>query len=90
MSRQRFLDTISLKPTDRIAQNEWLDQPDFVMKITGIDPYEDPAGAIAAAICKLGLDMYVGLHVSGDLPHNVPLENLEAYFVFCQEYGRFS
>ena len=61
MSTMRFLDTISLKPTDRIAQNEWLDQPDFVMKLTGIDPYEDPAAAVVAAIRKLGLDLYIGL-----------------------------
>lgn len=28
------------------------------------------------------------IKVTGDLPHNIPLENIEAYFKYCQEYGR--
>lgn len=28
------------------------------------------------------------MKVTGDLPHNIPLDNIKAYFHYCQEYGR--
>ena len=28
------------------------------------------------------------MKVTGDLPHNIPLDNIKAYFHYCKEYGR--
>lgn len=28
------------------------------------------------------------IKVTGDIPHNIPLENIKAYFKYCREYGR--
>ena len=61
MSKERFLKALRLEQTDRVAQNEWLDHPEFIKKHTGIDPYEEPERAVVAAIKKLDLDWYVGL-----------------------------
>jgi uroporphyrinogen-III decarboxylase len=30
------------------------------------------------------------IKVTGDLPHNIPLENIEAYFDACRELGRLN
>lgn len=61
MSKQRFLDAINLKPTDRVAQSEWLNHPEFILKLTGIDPFVNPGSAIESAIRKLDLDWYVDI-----------------------------
>ena len=61
MSRERLLRAMRLEQTDRIPQYEWIDHPGFVLKLTGIDPYEEPEKAIIAAIKKLDLDWYVAL-----------------------------
>ena len=61
MSRARFLKTIALEQTDRIPSYEWIDHPEFLIKLTGIDPYVDPENSLLAAMKKLDLDCYVGL-----------------------------
>lgn len=61
MSKQRFLQAVALEPVDRVPCNEWIDHPQFVSKLTGIDPYLDPTGAVAAAIRLLDIDWYVAL-----------------------------
>jgi hypothetical protein len=61
MSRERFLKATRLEPVDRVPCNEWIDHPGFVLKLTGIDPYEDPTGAMVKAIKLLDIDWYVGL-----------------------------
>ncbi|MCL2159952.1 MAG: uroporphyrinogen decarboxylase family protein, partial [Oscillospiraceae bacterium] len=61
MSKERLLKTLRLEQTDRVAQYEWLDHPEFILKHTGIDPYEEPEKAVVAAIKKFDIDWYVGL-----------------------------
>ena len=61
MSRERFLKCVNLKGVDRVPSNEWIDHPDFVRKISGIDPYVDPTGAVIDTIRKLDIDWYVSI-----------------------------
>ncbi len=61
MSKKRFFDAIELKHTDRVPCIEWLDHPAFVMKLTGINPFEQPTEAVLQSIRKLDIDWYVGL-----------------------------
>ena len=61
MSKQRFLSAVNLQSVDRVPCNEWIDHPAFVRKLTGIDPFEDPTGAVVAAIRMLGIDWYVAI-----------------------------
>ncbi len=61
MSKQRALKAINLLETDRIPCMEWLDHPEFVKEITGIDPFIDPANAILKGIKKLDLDWYISI-----------------------------
>jgi hypothetical protein len=61
MSRERFLKAVNLQPVDRVPCNEWLDHPGFVRKLTGIDPFMDPGGAVVRAIRLLDIDWYVGI-----------------------------
>lgn len=61
MSRDRFLKAVNLETTDRVPCNEWIDHPEFVRTLTGIDPFLDPAGAVVRTIKMLDIDWYVGL-----------------------------
>ncbi len=61
MSMERFLKAVNLEPVDRVPSNEWIDHPAFVKKLTGIDPFEDPQGAVIEAIRLLDLDWYVSI-----------------------------
>ena len=61
MSRDRLLKAMRLEQTDRVAQNEWMDHPEFVLKHTGIDPYEQPEKAVVETIRKFDIDWYVAL-----------------------------
>lgn len=62
MALDRALRAFNLQPTDRIPSQEWLDHPEFIRKITGIDPFERPTEAVLAAIRALDIDWV------GDLP----------------------
>ncbi len=61
MSRERFLKAVNLQAVDRVPCNEWIDHPEYVRKLTGIDPFEDPTGAVVAAIKLLDIDWYVSI-----------------------------
>ena len=61
MSKERLLKAMRLEQTDRVAQNEWIDHPEFIQKHTGIDPYEEPERAVLETIKKFDIDWYVGL-----------------------------
>ena len=61
MSRERFLKTMRLEKADRIPSYEWIDHPEFLLKHTGVDPFEDPEKSVLTAIRKLDLDCYVAL-----------------------------
>ncbi|MDO8686040.1 MAG: uroporphyrinogen decarboxylase family protein [Clostridiales bacterium] len=61
MSKERFLKAVNLQPVDRVPCNEWIDHPAFVSKLTGIDPFTDPIGAVIKSIRLLEIDWYVSL-----------------------------
>lgn len=61
MSKERFLRAVNLQKVDRVPCNEWIDHPAFVKKLTGIDPFEDPQGAVVEALRLLDVDWYVGI-----------------------------
>jgi hypothetical protein len=61
MSRERFLKAVNLQSVDRVPCNEWIDHPEYVRKLTGIDPFEDPSGAVVEAIRLLDIDWYTGI-----------------------------
>ena len=61
MSAERLLNTLRLRDTDRIAQTETLEHPAFLQKLTGIDPFTNPCGAMLAAVKKLDLDWVYSL-----------------------------
>ncbi len=56
MPRDRAVKAANLEPTDRIPSQEWLDHPAFIEKVTGIDPFEQPAEATLAACKALDID----------------------------------
>jgi len=71
LSRQRALDAIHLRPTDRIPQMECVQHPDFERALTGIDPYQHPQQARLAMLKKLDLDIsFAGIPKTDD-----PIEN---------------
>lgn len=61
MSKLRALKAMKLQPTDRVPCQEWIDHPDFIKKVTGIDPFEHPTQAVVAVLKKLDIDWYVGV-----------------------------
>ena len=61
MSRKRVLDAMFLKPVDRVPCQEWVDHPDFIKHITGVDPFEFPTEAVVALLRELDLDWYGGV-----------------------------
>ncbi len=56
MSRQRAMDAMSGKATDRVAQWEWNAPPDFLRDVVGVDPYARPAEAWLAFVEKYDID----------------------------------
>jgi hypothetical protein len=56
MSRQRALDAINGKPTNRVAQLEWNAPPEFIRDVVGVDPYAEPAEAWLAFVEKYDID----------------------------------
>jgi len=56
MPKSRALAAINLQPTDRIPSQEWIDHPQFVHELTGIDPFEHPAQAVIETVKRLDLD----------------------------------
>lgn len=61
MSRERALKAINLQPTDRIPLRERINNPHFITKITGMDPYKDPQAVVAEAYRKLDIDVVISL-----------------------------
>ncbi|MFO7612666.1 MAG: uroporphyrinogen decarboxylase family protein [Clostridia bacterium] len=61
MSRERAVKAMNLEPTDRVPAQEWVDHPEFIRKITGMDPFEQPEEAIVELIKKLDIDWYVAI-----------------------------
>ena len=56
MSRQRALDTLNGRPTDRVAQLEWNAPPDFLREVIGIDPYKNPSEAWLSFVERFDID----------------------------------
>jgi len=52
MSYQRALDAIHGKMTDRTPLMAYIEQPAYLRRLTGIDPFKDPQGAFLEA-CRL-------------------------------------
>ena len=61
MSRIRALKAMHLEPTDRVPCQEWVDHPEFIKKITGIDPFEYPTEAVLKLIKALDIDWYAAI-----------------------------
>ena len=61
MSKARALKAFNLEITDRVPCQEWIDHPEFITALTGLDPFEQPAAAVLATIGKLDLDWYGGI-----------------------------
>jgi hypothetical protein len=68
MSKKRALQALNLETTDKIAVMELLEAPQFVRRLTGIDPYEHPLQAFAEAHRMLDID----LCFPGKLPFSLP------------------
>jgi len=58
---RRALQAINLEKTDSIPQMEFFAHPEYVRKLTGIDPYQFPTKAFAEAYKRLDMDIVVGL-----------------------------
>jgi hypothetical protein len=56
MGRQRALDALFLRPTDRIPSQEVFEHPGLIGKASGIDPFEDPVAAYMKALPLLDID----------------------------------
>ena len=61
MSKKRALDAMYLRDTDRVPNQEWIDHPAFIKKMTGIDPFEYPTEAVLEILKILDVDWYVGI-----------------------------
>ena len=61
MSRERALKAINLQPTDRIPLRERINNPHFITKITGMDPYKDSQAVVVEAYRKLDIDVVISL-----------------------------
>ena len=61
MSKSRALKAMNLEWTDRVPAQEWIDHPEFIKKITGIDPFEHPTEAVVKLLKVLDMDWYVGI-----------------------------
>jgi hypothetical protein len=61
MGRERALRAINLEETDRIPSVEILDHPEYIRKVSGIDPFEFPLEATAEAVRQLDIDWVIDL-----------------------------
>jgi len=61
MSYVRALKTLHLQPTDRVAQQENLDHPQFMQELIGFDPWSDSLQAYVDAYKVLDVDWIFGL-----------------------------
>lgn len=57
MGYDRALSSLHLEEVDRVAQIEFIAHTDFIAKASGLDPFEKPEEARAAAYTALDLDM---------------------------------
>lgn len=71
MARQRALDAIHLRPTDRIPRIECLQHPEFERAVTGIDPYQHPQQARLALLDRLDLE----INLAGVPATDDPIDN---------------
>jgi len=60
VSRERALAAFHLEPTDRVANFEIVQHPEFERALTGIDPYAHPQQARLAMLAKLDIDLFSG------------------------------
>ena len=56
MSRQRAIDALRGQKTDRVAQMVELSHPGFLQHVSGLDPYEKTAEALAKTLKHLDVD----------------------------------
>lgn len=61
MSRKRALRAMNLEQTDRVPCQEWIDHPEYIRKMTKIDPFEYPTEAVIEILKVLDVDWYVGI-----------------------------
>lgn len=61
MSYARALETIRLQPTDRVAQQETFDHPQFMQELVDYDPWEHAQQAYIDCYKKLDVDWIFGL-----------------------------
>lgn len=59
--RQRAIDAMFLRPVDRVPCQEWIDHPEFIKEITGVDPFDFPTEAVVALLRELDIDWYGGI-----------------------------
>lgn len=57
MSYQRAVDALNLKKPDKIPHCECIDHPDFIRKVTGIDPYQNYFDALVKMYRVLDIDL---------------------------------
>lgn len=57
MGRDRAISALYLEDSERVAQIEYLQHTEFIAKVSGLDPFENPEGARGRAYKKLDLDM---------------------------------
>ncbi len=67
MSYQRAVDTINLKKTDRIPHCEYISQPEFIKKVSGIDPYQKHWEAMVKTYETLDIDIVFHLPIKKKL-----------------------
>lgn len=61
MSYKRAIKAIHLKPTDRVAQQENFDHPEYMQELVGYDPWENPSQAFIDSYKALDVDWILGL-----------------------------
>ncbi len=59
MSKQRALKAINFKTTDRIPSMDMIEHPEFIKKISKIDPFIDPFNAMLETMKKIDIDMMI-------------------------------
>ncbi len=60
MSVERARRALRGEPTDRIPLFEIPNHPGFLRELTGLNPFEQPVAAVAAAIRQLDIDLMLG------------------------------
>jgi len=62
VSKQDAIDALTLKGAKKIPDHEWLDHPQLMRQVSGLDPFEEPTEAHLRCIRKLGIDWVSCLH----------------------------